>query len=73
LARLPGTAGFRALYKTCGCLASSLDLVDGMGNNALFSIVLFVVVMFFVRFFVRRIMLERAKKKPTEGQGGDEG
>ena len=44
-----------------------------MGNNALFSIVLFVVVMFFVRFFVRRIMLERAKKKPTEGQGGDEG
>ncbi len=43
-----------------------------MGNNALFSIVLFVAVMFFVRFLVRRIMLERAKKKRTESQGDED-
>ena len=43
-----------------------------MGNNTLFSIVLFVLVLFFVRFFVRRLMVQRHKKGPTKSDK-DEG
>jgi uncharacterized membrane protein YciS (DUF1049 family) len=44
----------------------------GSNNNTLFSIGLFIVVLFFGRFFVRRLLLQREKKKLTKNESDED-